>query len=449
MTRGLRLLLAVLLALSAFAPTASGRVEPRRRPLPSYDGRASLGDTAGDVALWGPRVVLYPLYLASEYVIRRPMGALVKTAERDQWPTAIADFFTFGDDHRAGIVPTGFVEFGFRPSVGVYGFWDRAFAPNNDLRVRAATGGTDWLAFGVADHLALKSERSVATLRAEWVRRPDAIFAGIGPRSLERDVTRFSATHAEAALDVETSLGGQSMYRMTVGVKSMRFGDGQCCGDPSLTERMDAGLVRPPPGFIDGYDAAFQRLDLAFDTRAPRPKAGSGVRAEGSVAQHERLDGSRPDEWTDYGAALGGLLDVTGTGRVLSLWFTAHFVDPWNDTSDLPFTELVHLGGMEAMRGFKPGRLIGRSSAVATLQHEWPIWALVNGSLQLSVGNVFGPHLADFEPRLLRGSAALGIRTAGSNDHYLEALVGAGTETIADGFHPTSIRLLIGGNHGF
>ena len=50
-------------------------LEDRRRAVPDYDGRPDRR-TAGDVAIWIPRVVLYPVHLVTEYVLRRPLVGL-------------------------------------------------------------------------------------------------------------------------------------------------------------------------------------------------------------------------------------------------------------------------------------------------------------------------------------------------------------------------------------
>ena len=67
------------------APAATRGPEDRRA-VPDYDGRPE-PTTAGDIALWVPRVVLFPLYLVSEYLIRRPLGWLISTGEREHWPS--------------------------------------------------------------------------------------------------------------------------------------------------------------------------------------------------------------------------------------------------------------------------------------------------------------------------------------------------------------------------
>jgi len=58
------------------------RADAPKRQIPNYDGRGSEPTTAGDAALWIPRALLLPPYIVSEYVIRRPLGALIAGAER-------------------------------------------------------------------------------------------------------------------------------------------------------------------------------------------------------------------------------------------------------------------------------------------------------------------------------------------------------------------------------
>jgi hypothetical protein len=86
---------ALAAALCLLAPEAAAGSEPPKRTVPDYDGREDPPATAGEVALWVPRVVLFPLYLTSEYLIRRPIGWLISTAERNNWAPAIIEFFKF------------------------------------------------------------------------------------------------------------------------------------------------------------------------------------------------------------------------------------------------------------------------------------------------------------------------------------------------------------------
>ncbi len=427
------------------APPENEAPSPKR-PVPDYDGRP---DEAGDGILWVPRVLAFPFYLVAEYLLRRPMGWLVVTAEREDWPTAVLDFFTFDKEHEVGLIPTAFFDFGFKPSVGLYFFADDVLATGNDVRANVGFWGTDWLSFSLRDRVSLGDDDSVQ-LGGSWLRRPDYLFHGIGPRSSASHASRFRSDEGHAFLSYDLRLWRLSSLQADAGIRDVRFEDASCCDDPSLLDRVLSGNFVEPPGFSQGYTAAYARLNASLDTRRPAPHPGHGVRIQGFAEQNVELDPDRPpNRWVKYGGKAGGFVDLTGHRRVLGLWLAGAFTEPLGGEELVPFTELASLGGDDEMRGFRPGRLFGHSAISATLQYEWPVWVWLRGTLHLSAGNVFDRHLEDFDPKLLRLSSAIGLRSIGSTDHFLEILTGVGTETYEEGWDVTSFRLLLGGNSGF
>ncbi len=191
----------VLLALSEprAGPGADGGADAGRDAearSPDYEGRPPAPTTAANDVRWVPRIVFFPLWLTSEYVLRVPIGAFLVTAERKNWPASLYDFFAFGPDHKAGFAPLVLADFGFNPSVGVYAFWDDAGFKGHDLSVHAATWGQDWIAGSVTERFKLASKK-VLTLMLEGVRRPDHVYFGQGraPFSRTRAATaRISST---------------------------------------------------------------------------------------------------------------------------------------------------------------------------------------------------------------------------------------------------------------
>ncbi|HSO32641.1 MAG TPA: BamA/TamA family outer membrane protein [Labilithrix sp.] len=434
-------------AASAEAPPpAPPGGESPKRALPDYDGRGSEPTTAGDIGLWVPRVLVSPLYVLSEYVIRRPLGWLIATAEKKQWPAAIRDFFVFGPEKKAGIVPTFFLDLGFRPSVGVYAFWDDLLGPGNHLRLHFSTFGPDWIQAAVADKIPVGKD-AFFDLRLEGVHRPDLVFHGLGPNSRQFDRSRYGIDKLQARPVFETTWWKGSRITVEGGVRYVDFRDDACCGDPSVQQRIDDGKFKAPPDFLEGYTAAFQRGELTVDTRDPRPASQTGLRLELESELGSNVRRSA-DNWFRYGGSFGGFLDLK-SNRTVSLAVTTLFVDPLSSGGVIPFTEQIVLGGSGPMRGYLYGRLVDRSAAIATLKYRWPIWVYLDGSIQGAVGNVFGPQLEDFKTKLLRVSSAVGVESVGTADHTFEILVGFGTETIDSGANVNSVRLLFGTNRGF
>ena len=422
-----------------------GSDSPKRK-LPDYDGRGDPPTTAGDIGLWIPRVILSPLYLVSEYGLRRPIGGGITYAEQHQLPEAIVDFFTFGPDKKAGIVPTALIDFGFKPSVGIYVFWDDLLGKDNHLRLHASTWGKDWNQASVADRVKI-GDRSTFDMRVEGVTRPDQIFHGLGPSSLFKDRTRYGLQKVQVHPVFEIQWWRGSRVTVEGGMKHVNFSDENCCGDPSLVSEAAKGKAVLPPGFDTGYTSVYQRGEFTIDTREDRPANQSGVRLELEVEQAANVR-QPADTWIRYGGSFGGYVDFRNN-RTVSLSGTVLFVDPLAKNAVVPFTEQVVLGGSGPMRGYLYGRLIDRSAAVATLKYRWPIWVFLDGTMQGSVGNVFGSQLDDFAWKLLRFSGAVGVESVGGADHTFELLFGVGSETFDHGTQLNSFRLVFGTNRGF
>src|SRR5262245_46001220 len=99
-------MLLLLLAVTAFAepiqtPPPPAQPPPEDAPLadgtsqravPDYRGQKPPPPTTGDVLIWGPRVILFPAYLVTEYVVRAPVGGVATVAEKDDWGSSVFNF---------------------------------------------------------------------------------------------------------------------------------------------------------------------------------------------------------------------------------------------------------------------------------------------------------------------------------------------------------------------
>jgi hypothetical protein len=437
-----RVLLALAAALAAPAASAAPADDhppspPRARP--DYDGLPDPPPTGLEVAAWVPRVVLFPAWVVSEYVIRRPLGWLIVAAERGDWPSELISFFTFGTQN-FGLVPTFYVDLGFRPTFGFYLFWDQAGHPAHSLRARAS-GTADGFALSLADRWQTDAAGSRFQAQAGATLSPDRAFYGIGPRTLDADVARYGLLTYGGSVAFDWHVVQGVRVLTEVGVRRMTFRDPKCCGEIPV-----ANLPESPPGFPGGYTAFTQHLEAAFDSRPPRPAAQTGLRLRLAGDHGHDLDAGA--DWISATGTVGGFWDVAGSGRILGITVTAALAEPLSGA--IPFPELIAFGGNGlAMPGLRADRLLGQSALSASLRYQWPIWAFASGVLQVELGNVFGPGFEGLDTDLLRLSVAGGVRTAGSPDHALQILVGFGTETFAQGAALTSVRLAIGGTYGF
>jgi hypothetical protein len=425
---------------------APARAEPEKRPVPDYDGRGKLPTSPGRQALWLPRVLLSPLYVFSEYVIRRPLGFAITAAEKAEVPRILYDFFAFGPDHKAGIVPIAFIDFGFEPSVGLYAFWDDAGFKGHDLRLHGSTWGKRWLSGTATERFHLPGPMEL-TLTGTATRRPDFAFYGIGPDTRESALVRYGADLVDARVESRVGFAGSSGFETSLGYRGASFGHSHYLREPSLDDAAARGELPLPPGFRDGYQAAFTHARLTLDSR-DGSGSESGFRLELDGEEGVDAKNAPTSGWVRYGATLGGFWDLGDSHRVVSLSVSTLLADPLG-ARPVPFTELVQLGGPGMMPGFRMGRLLDRSAAVATLRYAWPIWMWLDGSLQVATGNVFGAHLDGFRAERNRLSAALGIESRGSRDSVFQALIGFGTETFESGAQVDSLRVVVGARRGF
>ena len=267
------------IAVAVAIPNSAYAKEPPKRDVPDYDGRGGEPTTAGDVLLWIPRVILSPLYFISEYLIRRPLGAVLTLAEKSNLPDVLYDFFAFGPDHKAGFAPYAFIDFGFEPCVGVYLFWNDAGFKGHDLSLHASMWNTDWLAAGFADHIPIEKNTSLS-FYASGIRRPDYAFFGIGPNATQANLSRYKADTLDGSAALSVGLWRSSRVTATAGARSVTFGPGYYGEDPTLDQQVASDVFSLPPGYASGYTLEYNQLLLAFDSRRPRPASGSGVRAE-------------------------------------------------------------------------------------------------------------------------------------------------------------------------
>jgi hypothetical protein len=430
--------------------------------VPDYDGRPE-PTTAGDVALWIPRVVLFPLYLVSEYVIRRPLGWLVSTAEREHWPALLIDFFTF-EDRKIGVVPTFYIDLGMRPSFGLYFFWNDFLATGNDLRLRATYGGRGAYQLRAADRFDLGPGQLTAT--ASYELRPDNVFYGIGD-GVDQERARYQSNVARGDLIWRVPWFRSSYARFGLDVRQAELDGGRaCCGEPSVDERVDGGLYELPAGMDQVYDLTGQAAELVIDSRWPRfPEGlelasdfvappGTGIRAAVRLAAVELLSQSLApraplaDAWFRYGASLGAHYDLTGYQRAISATVAVDFVNPLGG-GEVPLTDLVTLGGERPLRGFLANRLVDRSAAALRLEYRWPIAVWFDGTFQYEMGNVFGQNLDGFDLSDFRSSYGFGLSAIGAPDHPFQVLVAVGTERFSDGGAPDSFRFVFGSTAGF
>jgi hypothetical protein len=440
-------------------PLAPDQPSPKR-PLPDFDGRGPEPTTAGKVALWVSRVVLSPLYLASEYVIRWPLSVTIPAAERADLPRKIYDFFAFGPEHKSGVVPVGMYEFDFNPSFGIYAFWTDAGFRGDDWHAHIEAWPAAWIGGSLQDYIQIDSTHA-AQFRLEGVRRPDRVFYGIGPDTRQGYQSRYGTDRVDASALYEWRFWRATRIQLATGLRTVNLYNGRYGNDPSIETEAATGAFTLPPGFSTGYTAEYNRALFVLDTRPPqaapggtapavfRAGPGSGLYAELQAEQGSDVRQAPASGWIRYGATAGASLDLNQGGRVIGLALTTLFADPLGSRA-VPFTELASLGGDGPMPAYFPGRMVDRSAAAMSAHYQWPVGPWIDGTIEAAIGNVFDEHLQGFRAGRLRFSGDLGLWSQQlGGDYPIEMIFGAGSETFEQGGTIDSFRFTVSLNHGF
>lgn len=431
--------------IAGLCTTQLAAADPPKREVPDYDGRGNPDADAGSWVLWIPRVVLAPLWVANEFLLRRPLGWLVRRAERNHWAETVENLFTFGENNNNLLIPTALFDFGLLPSVGLYYAGEDFLTKNNQLRLHGATWGPKWINLTAADRYVFDQQQ--LEVRTEFKRSLDNLFFGTGPDVKSATQSRYGLERFEGSVSYRRNLGGESNFAVLGGIHRISFLDGDCCANPSLDTRIAEGDLMAPAGYRHDYTAPFLGAALVLDSRSPRPAPGSGAylnlhgRASGDV------NGDRA--WLEYGAVLGASVDLTGQQRIIKMQLALDFVDALHGgRDDIPFTEYPTLTSA-FMPGFVTGWMTGLSTVAAQIGYTWPIWIGLDGQTRFAVGNAFGPHLGGLSAQKLRFSYDFGFTTSANRDQGFEILFGLGTETLDNGADITSVRLTFGTRKGF
>jgi hypothetical protein len=428
--------LAVVVAMTTIASA-------EKRAVPDYDGRGEEPTTAADVALWVPRVVLFPVRIVVDYGVRRPFGYVVRKAEHSKgFRRFMRDFFREIEDANPLIYPVALVDFGFKTSVGARVLWRRGYlVPKSDVTLRVGTGGLDFWRADASIKTKLDALRATAQFGAND--RPDYVFYGIGRDAPDEAKARYAARKLFARGSIGGHVQGVGDALLSFGMQDNELTSSTYDGDASIEEQVAAGRIAAlPTGYEEDYKTARVGTRITLDTRFDGKRARSGARFDGAVDRV--FDLTNETSWTRVELMIGGglLLDAIAE-RKLDVRFGVEFVEPSEDTTLIPFPELATISGAPWLRGLSAGRLYGASAAALLVDYNWPLAAWLDAHAHLGAGNVFDPWLSGFALRHLRGSFGGALSIAGLTERQIGVSLHFGTEPLGEGVDVTSMRFVL------
>jgi hypothetical protein len=434
----------IAIALALLAPVVRADGVPPKRAVPDYDARAEEPTTAGDVLLWIPRAILFPVRIVIDYGVRRPFGFVVQKAEHSKgFRRVLARVFRHVEDANPLIFPVVLADFGlFKSSIGARVLFRRGFLiPKSDVSFRLGTGGFDWWRADVGTKTKIGALR--ATTEVGVNRRPDYIFYGIGRDTPESARARYAARKLFARGSIGGHLSEVGDTYVSFGVTDTNLESSTYSGDLSIEQQIEAGGIAPiPGGYERDYRTARVGARVTLDTRVDGRRARSGARFDGEIERVRDLDAK--ESWTRIEFMVGGglLLDPVAE-RKLDMHVAIELIEPDDEKMNIPFPELATISGTAWLKGLPTGRVYGESAAAFIIDYHFPIAAWLDAHAHAGAGNVFGSHLDGFALRHLRGSFGGALTIAGLSERQLGVSLAFGTEPLGEGVDINSVRFLL------
>lgn len=390
-------------------PSASTGDDPLDQPPQDYEtrhrrspalpeqahGYAAPPDTEPeDVYLFVPRALLYPPNLALKLIAIPLRGAAI-AIERYHLIEHTKDLL-YNDARTAGVLPSLGYQSGYGLEYGLKTFHDDLFGNGEELNVAASYGGIRVQGYGLSfvgdqiAHTPLWIES-----RLGYDAKPALLFYGFGNEPISDPAPGIAPREAAVATRFRED---RLMAKLTIGSSIGELGDRSHLGLTALYNRREFGRERRPfeePSIetiydtsrIPGFDRGSQVFELTptfiYDSRDHEVTTAKGVYLD--IFGGHTLPVDDASFW-HYGAAFATFIDLYRETRILSLRGVLEAVHGRDE--EIPFSELVKLGGPTSLRGYQLDRFRDKLAAHGTLEYRYPVHELVAGEVFLDVGRV-------------------------------------------------------------
>ncbi len=367
-----------------------------------------------------PRALLLPPRLLWQG-LSYPLRATARFVEDERVVEHVTDWL-YNDARTAAVLPAAHFQTDYGLSLGARAFHSDVFGNRERLGGSALYGGL----FNQGYELTFEGERVAHTplwleLDARWEAKPALFFQGYGdsanrnsgegnqsPRATSV-ATRFSEERALIASTVgviNRLRGAQARFGLSTSFNQRTFaGKRGDAPEPSIEEAYDVSRVA---GFSRGADILEVSATVSFDSRDSEGLSAGGAYFD-AFAGHT-LPVSEHVDYFHYGVTAAAFFDLFRGSRILSLRGVLEGV--LGPAEDIPFTELVRLGGADRLRGYRLDRFRDEVAAVVTAEYRYAVHQYIAGEVFLDAGRVSESHSALFDPgnpRPVRFGAGLGL----------------------------------------
>jgi hypothetical protein len=416
-------------------PSRGDAIDPARQQAPdptrgdTYDGRAP-DPSAGEGALWVPRVLLFPvraLFLAFE----PPAQYATELEQRHHLYLHVRDLST-SRDGLIGVRPEVQYSLDFRPSFGLRFFDDRAFGYETTVNA-LAMGGPGTARGEIWARPTPFSWPVQVAFGSVYDRRNDRLFAGIDNTVPVQYGQLGPSRYQSDNLDVDATVGFRLAAPLTLSVAGAfgwkRFGNGYALsGDPPIEDVYCVrgsngdcfrGTINPllVPGFIEGTRFFRGSAALTLDLRDSPSHSTVGFLLTAAADYSHGIGSDTSSYFRLYGAATLPI-NLWAHRNVLLFRFSTEAAAAVGDAI-IPFSELPTLGGSDDLRGFRYQLFHGHTSILATAEYRFPIWMWMDAAVFVDYGGVFQQWYGGIGASRMQPDLGAALRLFGRDRFYL------------------------------
>ncbi len=348
-----------------------------------------------DYYLFLPRAALFLPNLVLE-VAFIPLRGLATVVDQNKLIERTEDLL-YNDERTAGILPTAAYQSGYGLSFGARIFHSNLLRHGEELSAEARYGGLYQQAYKVSfEGLRVGGSPLWIDFDSRFEVKPALLFFGYGNASRTsggqdlgpRDAA-VGTRHREQRFMSSLTLGvtnGKVGDLSRIGVNFLfndrQFGaEARQFAEPSIEQVYDTSQ-------LVGFESGARILEVSpvfiYDSRDHEVLTSRGVYFN-AFGGHTLPVSEQANYW-HYGVTASTFIDLYERTRVLALRAVVEAVH--GDDDEIPFSELIKLGGPDRLRGYRLDRFRDKTAAVATAEYRYPVHELVAGELFFDAGRV-------------------------------------------------------------
>jgi outer membrane protein assembly factor BamA len=296
---------------------------------------------------------------------------------------------------------------GFKGGMGVR--FKNLIVAGDKLRVKGTYSTHHYQSYRVIyNGQRLFGENSDFHFRAEYRKRPEESFYGIGNKSVVDNETNLTLERSRIIAEPTWSPFPDLSVGLILGFSAINTFDGR---DESSEGNLDK--IEQKFSLTSDYFRSTRFVtiggNLSYNWTDNEGQPSKGGRGRFMASLNKGTGQSDDLDFFVTRIDLGGYLNLFKK-RIIALRILAQSIDQTDDAVTVPLYLLSTLGGGDDLRGYRSFRFVGRDMAMMTLEYRYPLWRIIDAFFFLDEGHVFDDVVDDFDFKSWHTDYGFGLR---------------------------------------